>query len=371
MRVFLSALLVCFMLLPTPGSAQEGKGPPPMVNVDEITLEDANKPEKYIGHVQAIESVNIRAQVQGYLDRLNFREGSYVREGQLLYVIDQSPYKARVDSAQAKVTQAEANLFKARIRLKRLRSAPEESVSQMDIDDAIAARDLARGQLEEAKANLKLAEIDLDYSTIKAPIDGRIGKSMYKKGALVGPSAGSLAEVVQMDPVRVIFSVPESRIGTIQEAFSGKEDNGIGQNLKMHIKIPGQKTFSREGKIEFVDNKVDSDIGTIAVWARVENPQKKLVPGEYVNVFMQPAGADMSPAVSQVAVQRDKKGAFVYVLGADNKVEQRRIQTGKAVKGKYIVKSGLHKGENVIVQGIQKVSPGMSVKISPQGKKDN
>ncbi len=371
MRVFLSALLVCFMLLPTPGSAQEGKGPPPMVDVDEITLEDANKPEKYIGHVEAIESVNLRAQVQGYLDRLNFKEGSHVREGQLLYVIDQSPYKARVDSAQAKVTQAEANLFKARTRLKRLRSAPEESVSQMDIDDAIAARDLAQGQLEEARANLELARIDLNYSTIEAPIEGRIGKSFYKKGALVGPAAGSLAEIVQMDPIRVIFSVPESQISSIQDTSSGKMSQTSGQALKVRIQPPGQESFSREGTVEFIDNKVDSKIGSIAVWARFKNPRGKLVPGEYVNVFMRSAKSDMHPAVPQVAVQRDQKGAFVFVLGTANQVEKRRIKTGQTIKDKYIVKSGLDKGEKVIVQGIQKVSPGMNVKISPAEKEDN
>jgi membrane fusion protein (multidrug efflux system) len=336
-----------------------------MVDVDEITLEDANKPEKYIGHVEAIESVNLRAQVQGYLDRLNFKEGSHVREGQLLYVIDQSPYKARVDSAQAKVTQAEANLFKARTRLKRLRSAPEESVSQMDIDDAIAARDLAQGQLEEARANLGLARIDLNYSTIEAPIEGRIGKSFYKKGDLVGPAAGSLAEVVQINPIRVVFSVPESQISSIQDTSSEKKA------LKVRIQTPGKESFSREGAVEFIDNNVDSKIGSIAVWARFENPKGKLVPGEYVNVFMRSAKADMYPAVPQVAVQRDQEGAFVYVLGTGNQVEKRRIKTGKTIKDKYIVRSGLDKGEKVIVQGIQKVSPGMSVKISPAVKEDN
>ena len=194
---------------------------------------------------------------------------------------------------------------------------------------------------------------------------------MQQKGALVGPAAGSLAEIVQMDPIRVIFSVPESQISSIQDTSSGKMSQSPGQALKVRIQPPGQESFSREGTVEFIDNKVDSKIGSIAVWARFKNPRGKLVPGEYVNVFMRSAKSDMHPAVPQVAVQRDQKGAFVFVLGTANQVEKRRIKTGQTIKDKYIVKSGLDKGEKVIVQGIQKVSPGMNVKISPAEKEDN
>ncbi|MGM0611069.1 MAG: efflux RND transporter periplasmic adaptor subunit [Thermodesulfobacteriota bacterium] len=356
--------IIIILFLAQSAFAQQNQGPPPLVGIETIDRQNANKPKKHIGHVEAIESVNLLARVEGYLEKFNFQEGSYVQAGQLLYVIEQPPYKARVNSAQAKITQAQAELFKAETRLRRLRAASRESVRQTDIDDAVAAKNFAEGKLREAEANLDTAKIDLDYTTIEAPIDGRVGKSFYKKGDLVGPSAGPLAEIVRMDPVRVVFSVSESQISTIQNAFS---NNG---RLDVRIKTPGGSSF-REGKIEFVDNKVDSKLGTISVWARVDNPKGKLIPGEYVNVFLQSSKENMQPAVSQVAVQRDKDGAFVYVLGEDNKVQQRRIQTGKAIGDKYIIESGLSKGEKVVVQGIQKISPGMNVNIQPEGKEDN
>ncbi|MFP4169231.1 MAG: efflux RND transporter periplasmic adaptor subunit [Desulfonatronovibrionaceae bacterium] len=366
MRFFLPTLLVCLILFPAPGFAQsKDKNPPPLVQAETVTLENANRPKKYIGHVEAIESIDLRARVQGYLEEVNFKEGASVKKGDLLYVIEQPPYEARLESAEAKVTQAEANLFKAETRLTRLRSAPEESVRQTDIDDAIAARDLAEGNLKEVKANLKIAKLDLDYTTIEAPVDGRLGKSFFQAGALVGPEAGPLGRIVRTDPVRVRFSVGEKRLDSIQSSLVH------GKPLSVNIEMPGNKQYPGKGSVEFMDNKVDSKTGTISVWARFDNPEGRLVPGEYVKVFLQSAEKDMQPAVPQRAVQADKEGDFVFTLNKEDEVEKRRIQTGESVGNKFLVKSGLSKGDRVIVQGIQKAAPGMSVKVDPVEKKDN
>jgi membrane fusion protein (multidrug efflux system) len=375
MRIIVFILLLLVMILPVNGlSAQgdtKGQGPLPLVKVAEVSLQDADRPEKFIGHVESIVSIDLQARVDGYLEKVNFKEGSFVQQGQLLYVIEQLPYTARVALAKAKLTQAEADLFKARTRFKRLLSAQPESVPQTDLDDAKAAKDLALGRVDEAKANLELARIDLNYTTIEAPIEGRIGKSFYKQGDLISPSAGPLAEIVSMDPIRVVFSVNEKQIGILQQGFSkttGQKDKNLP---KVKISFPDKRQFAQQGTIEFIDNKMDPETGTIAVWARFDNPNHHLIPGEYVNVFLQSATPNMQPAVSQVAVQRDRKGDFVYVVGQDNQVEKRRIQTGASLGDAFAVISGLRKGEKVMVQGIQKVSPGMRVKTKTAEQEDS
>nr|WP_034622179.1 efflux RND transporter periplasmic adaptor subunit [Desulfovermiculus halophilus] len=362
-RIFF-LVLACVAGIPALSWAAQGpQGPPPLVQAAPVALVDANQPEKYIGHVESMESIDLRARVEGYLEKLNFKEGSFVQKGQILYVIEQAPYKARVAAARAKVAQAEADLFKAKTRLERLRSAHPESVPKTDLDDAVAARDLARGRLDEARANLELAEIDLDYTTVEAPITGRIGKSRYKVGDLVGPSSQPMAEIVRMDPIRVVFSVSENQGKIIMNALKDSEKGDAASILSVSLEFSGGQAYPRKGEIDFVDNRVDPDTGTIAIWARFENPDGRLVPGEYVRVFLEEAKQEMIPAVAQAAVQRDKEGAFVYVLDEKNKVEKRRITTGHARDGKFIVTSGLKPGEKVIVQGIQKVKPGISVHI--------
>jgi membrane fusion protein (multidrug efflux system) len=355
------------MLVPVYGFAGpdngDGGASLPLVGVAKVGFEPANPPEKYIGHVESMESIDLRARVEGYLERLDFKEGSFVQKGQVLYVIEQAPYKARVAIARAKVAQAQADLFKAETRLERLRSARPESVPKTDLDDAVAARDLARGRLDEAQANLELAGIDLDYATVEAPITGRIGKSRYKPGDLVGPSSQPLAEIVRMDPIRVVFSVSENQGEILMHALGDAEKGDAAPFLSVGLEFSGGRVYPRKGEIDFMDNRVDPDTGSIAIWAGFENPGGRLVPGEYVRVFLGEAKPERVPAVAQAAVQRDKEGAFVYVVDEKNKVEQRRIATGPVLDGKFTVTSGLNPGEKVIVQGIQKVKPGITVHI--------
>lgn len=373
MKKIFSFLLVWIALISSTGWAAQGneEGPLPLVQVAPVQLLDATQAEKYIGHVQAIESVDLKVRVEGYLQEVNFQEGSFVQEGQLLYVIEKAPYKAHVSSARAKLNQAEANLFKTKTRLRRLRSAQPESVPQTDLDDAQAAADLAKAEVQEAQSSLELAKIDLEYTTIEAPMDGRIGKSFYKKGDLVGASSGPLAEIVSIDPIRVLFSVSDRDIDMMTEAFAGARAQNTDPEVAVRISFPDQKAYPHQGTIDFIDNKMDPQTGTIAVWARFKNPKAQLVPGQYVNVFVESAEAKMQPAVSQAAVQRDREGDFVFVVNKGNTVEKRRITTGKVKDGKVMVTSGLQKGELVIVQGILKAVPGKRVNIEIKDAKDS
>lgn len=366
MRSFSALLTLLCVLLAFTTTAFPQNRPnkkPPRVKVSEAKLRNAAAEETFVGHVEAIETVELQARVQGYLEQVDFREGASVSEGDLLYVIDQAPYTAELDSARGRVAQAKAELFKAQTRLRRLRSARSESVPQTEIDDAKANRDLAQGQLEEAQANLSLARTNLDYTTIKAPIDGRIGKSFSKTGDLVGASQETLARIKKMDPIRVVFSVSEKKIPFVQKASSGTDGDGQDRAFAVRLRFPDGVMYEPRGSVEFIDNQVDRDTGTIAVWARFDNPGSQLVPGQYVNVLLGSGEKDMKPAVPHEAVLRDRQGSFVYVVDEEGVARKRRIQPGPSGKERIVVSSGLSKGENVVVQGVQKLSDGVNVQV--------
>ncbi len=369
----LSAFCTTLVLLPLLATAapQQEQGPKPVVGVAAATLQDANLPKKYIGHVEAIESIDLRARVDGYLEQINFAEGSSVKKGQVLYIIEQAPYKARVAAAKASVAQAEADLFKTQTKLNRLRSAGAGSIPQTDMDDAKAAYDLAQARLLEAQANQQLAEINLGYTTIKAPLDGRIGKSFYKEGDLITSASGSMAEIVSVDPIRVLFSVNERQTDTIRKAAIDAGAPTAKPSLKIRISTTDGEEYPRTGRVEFIDNKMDTSTGTIAIWSIFDNPHEHLLPGAYVNVFLTPATPLMQISIPQGALQRDKDGAFVLVVDSNSKIEKRKIQTGKASGRDLFVTSGLTQGELVVYEGIQKVTPGTEVNIQLKENKDN
>jgi membrane fusion protein (multidrug efflux system) len=336
----------------------------PMVKVAKVKVENVNQPEKFIGHVESIERVEIIARVAGYLEKVNFNEGSFIKAGKLLYIIEQPPYIAKVSANEGLVKQAKADVFKANQKLTRLLTAQPESVPATDLDDARAQKNYAEGVLREAEANLKLSKIDLGYTTIIAPITGRIGKTTYTKGNFVGPSSKPLAEIVQMDPIRVVFSVSENNIVMIEKSLKGTKDNRGKYTLSPEIEFPNGLKYSLKGKIEFIDNKVDPQTGTIAIWANFRNPDGYLIPGEYVTVFLPMSEPKLMPIIPQVAVMQDSKGDFVYVLNSENKVEERRIKTDAIIGDKLAVKSGLKEGDIIIIEGIQKVHPGIKVNAS-------
>jgi membrane fusion protein (multidrug efflux system) len=226
----------------------------PLVKTVTVTLDNVNPPEKFIGHVEAIESVKLIARVTGYLEKVNFKEGSIVKKGSLLYVIEQPPYLAKVSANKALVKQAKADLFKANQKLNRLLSAQPESVPATDLDDAKAQKDYTEGVLNENQANLKLSLIDFDYTTITAPLTGRIGKTMYTEGNFVGPTSEPLAEIVQMDPIRVVFSVSENNIDFIEKSLADAEKSKTQSIISPEITFPDGIKYDLKGSIDFVDN---------------------------------------------------------------------------------------------------------------------
>jgi RND family efflux transporter MFP subunit len=360
-------LMIVFPVMVIAGPAGPD-GPPPLVTVALITEQDVNPPTEYVGHVEAVQSVDLRARIEGFLEKVNFREGSDVHAGDLLYIIEQAPYQARVDADKASLAQTEAILTKARQYLHRAQTVRSGGISATDLDNAVAEGLRAKAQLEQAKANLQIARINLGYTSITSPINGRIGRTAFTRGSLVNPGSGPLARIVQIDPIRVVFSISENDLITIKMALKDAAKDKKRPILVPRIKLPGGQLFKTAGQIDFVDNTVDPGTGTIAVWALFNNPDSMLLPGQYVTVLVARSQPKLMTMVPQSAVLEDHNGRYVLVVNDQNRVDMRRVRTGPVVGVNWAVESGLAVNERVIVEGVQKVRPGQIVKTAAADK---
>jgi RND family efflux transporter MFP subunit len=351
------------------GSPGSGAGPPPLVTVVAVTEQDVNPPTEYVGHMEAVQTVDLRARIEGFLEQVKFKEGSDLRAGDLLYVIEQAPYQAKVDADTASVTQATATFTKAHQYLERVRTVRSGGVSGADIDDAVAEELRARGNLEEAKANLDRSRLDLGYTTVRAPITGRIGRTAFTRGNLVNPASGPLARIVQIHPIRVVYSVSENNLVAIKMALKDAARVKKHPMLAPRIKLPGGQVLKTSGQIDFVDNTVDPGTGTIAVWALFDNPDGTLLPGQYVTILVARSQPELITVVPQSAILEDHDGRYVLLVNDQNQVVMRRVKTGPVIGVNWAIESGLAVNERVIVQGVQKVRPGMAVKTIIQGQK--
>jgi RND family efflux transporter MFP subunit len=348
-----------------------GSALPPLVTVAPVAIQNINPPVEYIGHVEAIQAVDLRARVEGFLEQINFKEGDNVPSGKVLYVIEQAPYLAKVAVDKAQVAQAEAELTRANQHLQRLRSALAASIPAMDLDDAVAAQLRAEAQIAMAKANLNRSLLDLGYTTIKAPINGRIGRTAYTRGNLVGPTSKPLARIVQMDPIRVVYSISDNNLAAIQMALNDAAEGQRHFDLVPRLRLANGTVLDTKGRIDFVDNEMDPATGTIAIRAEFDNAKNLLIPGEYVNVLVTLTQPKLLPTVPQAAVLVNQQGYYVLVVDRQKVANVRQITIGKAVGAMWAVESGLAAGEQVVVEGIQKVKPGEPVQIDSSRPQEN
>ena len=334
----------------------------PMMTVDAVVVKEKPvvAPEKFIARVEPIESVNIVARVEGVIEKVHFSEGSMVKKGDLLFSIERDKYEAELQLAHASLAQAKAAVTQADKYYKRLNEADKRSVSQADLDNAESALLQAKAQIKQANANIAVAKLNLDYTKITAPISGKIGRNFYTVGNTVNTTSGMLAKIVQVDPIRVIFSsTDKSYIRAMNMQQQGKVSSMVST-----LTLPDGSSYTEKGKWDFVNNEMDPETGTIAVRALFANPDKLLIPGGYVYIYISPKDAKMNPVIPQSALLNDNKGYFVYSVNNEGVVAIQRVTIGKKSEGVVTVKSGLGSGEKVVVQGLQKVRSGQKVNMN-------
>ena len=331
----------------------------PLVLTQTIREDNVSWTKEYIGRVEPIDAVDLVARVSGYLESIEFEEGREVRAGDVMFTIERDKFLAEVESRRGSISQIQANLIEAEQYLRRLKSASKESVPEKDIEAARRDVDFFQAQLVSARASLDLAQIDLSYTTVRAPMSGRVTKKNYSVGDYVGPGSGTIATIVQFDPIRVVSSMSEVDYLDLMERTGSSPEN----KFRPELKLPNGNSYPETGKWDFADTGIDSSTGTISLRSRYSNPEGLLIPGGYVTVVMSAFEEEVLPLVPQVAVSESREGSFVFVVDQDNVAERRLIST-RSVRGTdWIVEEGIKAGENVVVQGIQKVIPGRKVEI--------
>lgn len=341
----------------------------PTVEVEKVTSSNVNIYGEYVGRIRAQQFVEIHARVEGYLQKMLFKEGTYIEKGQTLFIIDPRVYHAHVEKARAQLLKAQAIAHKAKRDLDRIRPLYEQNAaSQLDLDNAVAAYETANAEVTVCEADLTQAQLTLSYTTVNSPISGYISERVADIGSLVGPSGESLlASIMKSDTVRVDFSM------TALDYLRGKSRNvSIGDNgseSKMasfvSITLPDGTEYPYKGNVDFADPEVDPKTGTFSVRAEMPNPDRSLLPGEFTKVKVLLDVRENAITIPVKAREIEKGGTFVYVVRKNDVVERRFIETGPELGNSVIVERGLEVGENIVVEGFHKLSHGMKVHPVP------
>ncbi|MDW3223089.1 MAG: efflux RND transporter periplasmic adaptor subunit [Paracoccaceae bacterium] len=326
---------------------------------EEITLETT-----FVGRGEASAKTDLVAQVTGTVTEITVEDGTSVAAGDLIYRIDPDSYAASVAAQQASVSRAEANLTLAHIERDRKQQLLDRgAIAESELDIAVANAEVAEADMGAAKAALQSAELDLERTEIRAPFDGRIGKSNISLGTVVGPTTGALSTLVRQSPMYVTFSLSEPQLLRVLERL----DAGMTELIEndntpnVFVSLPSGTMLEEPGKIVFLDNRIDPSTGTISVRAEFENTRQMILDGSFVSVVIEALEPTLSVLIPQNAVQRDQRGDFVLVVTDQQLVEQRYVVLGAQIETAVIVTDGLRAGESVIVEGLQKVRPGVEV----------
>lgn len=344
-------------------NAQKG-GQAPLVVTQDVTIIDYQPSKSYIGRIEAVEDTNITAQVSGYLEARHFDEGQMVEKGQLLYSIEPSSFEAQVASAKAALAQAQAALKKAELDHERGKNLlPRGSISQSEFDALTATLLGARAELEAANAQLKLAEVNLSYTQIRAPFSGRISDSKVSTGDLLSPSSGILTTLVSLDPVHTSFSVSERERLTLGMDRIKGDGSDESSGVEVQLELENGEYFEHLGQLDFLGNRINTQTGTIAMRALVPNPEQQLLPGQHIKVNLRDKNAKDVIVIPRRAVQTDLEGDFAMVMTEGNVAERRNVKLGPQVEQGIIINEGLEQDDTVITQGLQRVRNGVEVRI--------
>ncbi len=343
--------------------AQEAP-PPPGVLVEPARIEVIEEERVFSGRTQAISQVALIARVGGFLEPLEFKEGQTVKQGELLYVIQQEPYEFAVEQSQANLESAQAKVDLAKVDYDRKEQlVKRDAISVSELDTARANLKEANASLALRQADLKLSELDLSYTEVRAPLDGQIGTSKFKEGAYVNANSGTLATITSLDPIRVAFPVPQALILQAQRA-----DNLQTDNLLIRLRLSDGKFYQHNGKLEFLEAEANPGTDTVTSYAIFDNPDHLLFDHQLVDVVANVKDAAPVLVVSQSALLLDQEGPYVLKVSKEDVVEQQRITVVDQIKGLVVVGSGLEKGDLVITSGIQKVRPGIKVNAQLAGQ---
>jgi membrane fusion protein, multidrug efflux system len=344
-------------------AAAQGASPLPAVAVTPVVSRQVTETGAFIGRVTAIDKVDIVARVTGFIEERYFTEGQQVKTGDLLFRIEQATYKAAVEQQRANLAKAKATEVNAALQLGRGKElVTKQNIPQATVDQRAADEAAAQANVLAAQALLDQAEINLGYTEVRSPIDGRIGIAIFTVGNLVGPSSGTLATIVREDPVYVIFQPSERDVINFKRRFV--QPGVKNPQVTVHIQLPDGSVYPHPGLTNLLDVQVDTTTDTVAVRAQVPNPEGLLIPGGVVGVITERGKPRPALMVPQSAVQLDQAGRYVLVVDEAKKVELRRVTTGVEQAREIVVTDGLKEGELVIVEGIQKVRPGQVVTAS-------
>lgn len=333
--------------------------PPPAVTVMVVEKKDVRPATEFVGRVVASAKVELRARVQGFLQKRLFTEGQDVQPGDLLFVIEPAPFQAALAQAEADLASAEADAKNAHLQLQRAEQLVKKgNISAATRDDRAAEATMADARVQERKAALQVAQINVSYTEIRAPLAGRIGLSAYTEGNLVGPDSGPLATIISQDPIYVTMQVTERELLNARRVAA---EQGYAASPVVRLKLPDGSDYQHTGKINFLDIQVNPGTDTVTVRAEFPNADRLLTDGAFVNVSIEHGAPQHALLIPQEALQVDQVGPFALVVTGENKVEVRRLKIGAAASTQIVVEQGLDEGDRVIVEGIQKVRPGSVV----------
>ncbi|MCC7633618.1 efflux RND transporter periplasmic adaptor subunit [Stenotrophomonas rhizophila] len=349
------------------GHAEEaGMPPPPQVSAAPVLIKPVSQWDDFSGRVEAVESVELRPRVSGYIDKVNYVEGDEVKKGDVLFTIDARSYQAEYDRARAELARARTQAALARSESERAKKlSDQQAISTETWEQRRAAADQAGAGVQAAQAALDAAALNLEFTKVRAPISGRAGRAMVTAGNLVtaGDSASVLTTLVSLDKVFVYFDADEGTfLRYAQMARNGERPSERDSDLPVKVGLSGEAGFPHEGKVDFLDNQVTRSTGTIRVRALLDNADRAFTPGLFARVQLLGSGQFQAMLIDEKAVLTDQDRKFVYVVGKDGKAERRDVQLGRNAEGLRIVEQGLKAGDRVIIDGVQKVfMPGMPV----------